>query len=196
MGQVHIFLAVRVMAWLSEAYQSGAYDLSIYPAIGVQPVDNARNEIVQEFLKSDCTHLLFVDSDTVPPQETITKLLAADKDIISGLTPIIEYDDTWKHSDSNGFYKKWNVVNEKDQHASPHQGVIPIKGAGSSCILIKRAVFEKLKAPWYRFVYNDDSGKPVVVGEDIYFVIKAIGAGFKPFADTDVICSHHKSILW
>lgn len=194
MGSIHVMLAVTINAWVAEARESG-YDLSIYPTMGVSPVDNARNHIVEEFLKTDCTHLLFIDSDTVPPKNALKKLLAADREIVSALTPIIEHDENRKN-DSNGFYRKMNVVGFNDKHVNEYIGLVPCKGAGSSCVLIKREVFEKMERPWYRFQYQDDNGVPVIVGEDILFTVKALGMKIVPYVDTSIICKHNKPILW
>lgn len=194
MGNIHILLAVTMLSWFREA-QEGGYNLSVYPTMNVVPVDNARNEIVREFLKSDCTHLFFVDSDTIPPVNAIKKLLAADKPIVSALTPIVEHDEARKN-DSNGFYRKLNAVGEHGKHLNEYVGLVPIIGAGGSCILIRREVFEKMQYPWYRFQYQDDNGKETIVGEDIYFTAMAKSAGFQPWAETSVICKHNKPILW
>lgn len=196
MNSVHPYVMMVILFWMSEAFQSGAYSLAVIPTYGVQPVDNARNKIVEEFLESDCTHLLFVDSDTIPPKNALKKLLADDKDIVSALTPIIEYNEKNKDDIASGYYKKWNCVGMNDKHVNPNIGIIPIKGAGGSCIMIKRHVFEKMKKPWYRFTYQDDNGKDARVGEDIFFTAMAISQGFQPYADTSIICQHHKSICW
>lgn len=195
MSQIHVFLAVRIMAWIAEAHDTGLYNLSVYPTINVQPVDNARNEIVREFFKSDCTHLLFIDSDTIPPQNTIIQLLAWDKEVVSILTPIIEHDEKRKN-DSNGFYRKMNAVGFDDKPIEEKRGLVKVKLVGSSCILIKRSVFDKVKEPVYRFVFEDDKGKTVFVGEDINFCIKCLGAGVDVWVDSDMVASHEKSILW
>lgn len=202
MGSINTMLFLSLSLWIAEAQRTGAYELVVYPTMGVTPVDNARNHIVEEFLKTDCTHLFFIDSDTVPPKNALMKLLADDREIVSALTPIVEHDPERKN-DSNGFYRKYNVVGWNDKHVNEYIGLVPCKGAGSSCILIKREVFEKLKAPWYRFVYEDDKGKtelggrPLIVGEDIYFTARAIGElKIMPYVDTSIICQHNKPILW
>jgi len=197
MGNIHALTVIAINRWIADAIASGDKNLSFYPTYKVSPVDNARNEIVETLLSEpDFTHLLFIDADTVPPMDALDKLLAHNADIVSGITPIIELDRDRKN-DSNGFYKKWNCVNENDQFVEPNTGVFPIKGAGGSLILIKREVFEKMgKGDWYRFVYKDDTGKAVSVSEDIHFIIKAIGLGFKPIVDTSIIAQHEKSILW
>ena len=191
MSSIHTWLMVDIASWMSDAFNKGKYNLSMYPTMSVQPVDNARNEIVTEFLKSDCTHLLFIDADTIPPQNVIDKMLEHDVPIITAITPIVEYDEK-----SQMFYKKWNCVDLNDKHVKPNTGVVEVKGAGASCIMIKREVFEKIERPYYRFLYQDDSGKDVCVSEDIYFIAKAVGAGYKCLADTSLICKHYKSTIW
>lgn len=191
MSSIHIMTATTIMSWLAQAYRSGEIGISLYPTICVQPVDNARNEIVEEFLAHpEYTHLFFIDSDTVPPQSALTRMLAHDKDIVTALTPIVESDDGYN------FYRKWNVVGMDDKHVKPATGLIRAKGAGSSCILIKRKVFEALDKPHYRFEYKDDNGKPIIVSEDIRFTINAFAKGFEMWADTELICRHYKPAMW
>lgn len=197
MGNLNTMLVVILMKWIAEAATTHDYDLSFYPTYKVTPVDNARNEIVKEFLKTDCTHLFWIDSDTVPPADALAKLLRVNQPIVSGLTAIIEHDPERKNSDSNGFYKKWNAVSsETGTHVQPNTGILPIIGAGASCIMVAREVYERLKYPWYRMLWEDDRGKECQVGEDIAFVAHALGQGFKCYVDTSVICAHDKSILW
>jgi cellulose synthase/poly-beta-1,6-N-acetylglucosamine synthase-like glycosyltransferase len=185
------------MRWLAEAREHGKFNLSVYPTVAVQPVDNARNEIVRTFLKSDCTHLLFIDSDTMPPPDAIEKLLKVNQPIVSGLTPIIELDEKTRDP-----WRKWNCVGYDGNHVKPHTGILPIKGAGSSCILIRREVFEKIPDPWYRFVYEDDNGKkvfngePLIISEDVHFIMQAVSRQIPAFCDTSIICGHNKNIIF
>lgn len=195
MGNMNTMLVTVLMKWIAEA-ATGEYNLSMYPTYRVTPVDQARNEIVKEFLKSDCSHLFWLDADTVPPPDALKRLLRVNQPIVSAITAIVEHDPK-RSNDSNGFYKKWNcVAKDTGVHVQPNTGVLPIIGAGGSCILVKRAVYEKLKYPWYRTMYEDDNGKECLVGEDIGFVAKAVGQGFSAYAETGVICAHEKSILW
>lgn len=190
MSSVHPLVMMMVVSWMSEAYMTGKFDLSIYPTLNVQPVDNARNEIVKVFLESGCTHLFFIDSDTIPPIDAIHRLLAHDLPIVSGLTPIIEMTKDGKP------WRKWNCVDENDKHMLPNTGVNQCKGAGGSCLMIKREVFEAMKEPYFRFVYQDDNGKNVVVGEDVYFIVNALSLGIKTYADTTLLCQHYKPFLF
>jgi hypothetical protein len=202
MGSVHTFLMVQILMWVIEAQNKGDKGISIYPTMSVQPVDNARNEIVDEFLKSDCTHLFFIDSDTIPPPEALDQLLKLDCDIATAITPIIELDQN-RVNDSSGFYKRSNILGMNDELLQPDTGVQDVKAAGGSCILIKRKVLEELEKPIFRFVYKDChpegvsfNGSKDMMSEDYYFCAKALGKGFTMKCDTAIIAKHQKSVLW
>jgi hypothetical protein len=191
MGSVHPILMMTVLSWMNQATQSKLYSMTFFPTTGIQPVDNARNTIVDAFLASDSTHLLFVDSDTIPPPDVILQFLAHEKDIISAMTPIVEYDE-----EKDQYWRRWNCVGMDDKHMVPGTGVLQAKGCGGSCVMIKREVFEALSKPYFRFQYEDDNGKPVVVTEDIYFIIKALSKGIKAYADTGILCRHFKTCMF
>jgi len=196
MGEINTLLVVMITRWIAEAFNTGKYNVSFYPTTCVSPVDRAREEIVDVFLESDCTHLFWIDSDTVPKYEALTTLLSHDADIVSGLTAIIVYDETRKDSDSNGFKKKWNCVGMDEKHLTPNTGVHKILGAGGSCLMVKREVYEKLERPCYKFIYKDDNGKDANISEDIHFTLMARAKGFEPICDTSVIAAHYKGIFW
>lgn len=185
MSYLHTNLALLISVWISEAANKGI-ELSIYPTSGVQPVDNARNVIVQEFLASNATHLFFIDADTIPPRDAIWKMLEHDKDMVTAITPIVESDDGFT------FYRKSNVVGLEGMPIASHHGLQRAIAAGSSCILIKRKVFEGLPKPYYRFEYIDDQ----IVSEDIFFTRKAFAVGFELWADTDLLANHYKPSMW
>jgi hypothetical protein len=180
-----------IVAWIAEAFTTGLYNLSLYPTVNISPVEKARNDIAKHFMESDATHLLFVDSDTIPPVDAIMKLLALDKPIATALTPIVEFNEQTRN-----YWRKWNCVGMNDVHMQPDTGLQQCKGAGSSCILIRREVFEKMPQPWYEFRYKDDNGKEKEISEDIMFVIKALSMGIETWADTSILCQHYKSVLY
>lgn len=189
MSYVHTFLMSRILGWLLD----NKVNLAFYATINSQPVDRAREEIVDEFLKTDATHLFMIDSDTIPPHDAIYKLLDADEDIISGLTPIVAYD-----KDKEIMYRKWNCADFDGNLLSPNTGIKEVRGAGGSCLMIKRNVLETLSRPCFRntFKFSNDGKVEHFISEDVFFIVKAIGQGFKPKADTSVVCMHYKQTLW
>lgn len=83
---------------------------------------------------------------------------------------------------------------KKTHMAERHTGLKRIFRCGSSCVLIKREVFEKLEKPYYQFMYNED-GTQHTRSEDIGFCDHAREAGFELWADTDVVCQHYKDVM-
>lgn len=149
-------------------------------------VAKQRNIGVQGFLKTDFTHLFFVDSDMVLPKDALTKLLSTDKDIITSLYfqkkepffPVIG-----KRSED---LLEW-IVNY------PQNSIIEVEYCGMGCCLIKRNVLETMlpklenigEIPQF-FSYANN------LSEDIFFCDKARENGFKIFCDTSVKCGHLK----
>jgi len=148
-----------------------------------QPVDNNRNQIVQRFLKSKCTHLLMIDHDVVP-SNNIFELIKQDKDIIIYPVPIQQEEQIMfniYNLDNEGY---WIEVDKQD-------GLFEISAGGTGCILIKKNVLEKIKAPFER-KYNKDG--IAELGQDLFFCTKAQQEGFKIYSHFDYTCSHYKTI--
>lgn len=161
--------------------------------IGVSPIGNARNTIVKNFLKSDCTHLWFVDDDTIPPDDALTRLLAMDCDIATGVTPILRKDGTI----SNVFPTTDATEQMTMEDVAKIDGTLNISGVGGSCILIARRVFEDpdnefVKPPYYAALWFQDGN---FVEEDIYFCNKASEDGYLIRLDPKVVCKHVKEVL-
>jgi GT2 family glycosyltransferase len=70
-----------------------------------------------------------------------------------------------------------------------NKGLIEINRCGFGCVLINSKVINAMEYPHfdYRPALNHDEA----YSEDIYFCDKAIDLGFKIFADTSILCSHH-----
>lgn len=143
--------------------------------IGMSLVYTAREESVRVFLQGGYDALLFVDSDMVVPVDLLTRLIDADKDIVSALafkrTPGYE----------PCIFKECNEQDAKFYLDYP-KGLIEIEGVGMACTLIKRMVFETVPQPWF-FPHK-------VLGEDLSFCVRARETGFKIFCDTTLICGH------
>ena len=118
-------------------------------------VTQGRNLCASVFLESNCTHMLFVDSDIYFRAESIIKMLDIDKELISIPYPL-------KTMMWDKLYKKWNdgeVKNAGDIHrwlntypmkvADPDNitldsGVMEVTHSPTGCMLIKRSVFDKM----------------------------------------------------
>lgn len=197
MGAMHPNLVAHLVQWGRDFPPN---QVSFYFSFKVSPVDRARNDIVRYFLENDAgfTHLLFIDADTIPPVDGLKRLLSHDKAIVSGLTPILRFDDqskAWETFD-NCFTHVEDCPDgtTKTHMAERRTGLQEVYRCGASCVLINREVFEALKKPYYEFLYNED-GTRHTRSEDIHFCDKAREAGFTLWADTEVICRHHKDVV-
>lgn len=130
-------------------------------------ITRARNYLVDEFLRTDYTHMLFIDSDiNFNPQDVIA-LLALDKDVIGG--PYPKKSINWKtvasvarnHPDMEpkeletlvGEYV-FNVV--KGTKSFQVTEPLEVMEIGTGFMMIKRVVFEKLAESFPNIRYKPD----------------------------------------
>lgn len=147
-------------------------------------VHEARNLLVEEALKYNATHVLFIDDDMIFPPEAALQLLAHDVDIVTGLA----------FRRRAPYHPCIFTCDGKDIYAieSIHKGLIDIDCCGSAFILIKTEVFKRMPKPWYVYgdtslgIYVDKGG----LGEDISFTLKAKRLGFEVKCDTDLVITH------
>ena len=136
-------------------------------------ITRARNNLADQFLGTDNTHLLFIDADMRFRGHDILHMITADKDIVVGICPKKEIN--WHTVREAALAGEENlakrtgsfVVNLLDGSGSitiPNNQVFEVAAGGTGIMLIKRQVFEKMKkkVPFFR---NDMShmpgGKPV-----------------------------------
>jgi FkbM family methyltransferase len=146
-------------------------------------IDQIRNLIADWAKQYD--YLFSVDSDIVLPRDTLVKMLAADKDIISGLyiqripgTQTVEiYMDTPGGGCTNIPYALLE-----------NRGIVEVAGCGFGCCLVKGEVFRKMSYP--HFQYKSSLTMQETVSEDVYFCKKARSLGFTVWADPSIKCDH------
>ena len=143
------------------------------------PIHEMRNHISAEALRSDCTHLLFIDCDMVYPRDTITKLLSHNKDLVGALT-----FTRWPPFNPlvfEGEHYKMNIIDPIPE------GLIEVTATGTGCLMIKTKVFDNLEYPWFEFTQTKDKNP---VGEDINFCYNARDAGHHIYVDTTIMTAH------
>lgn len=155
--------------------------------------DFARNEIVKEFLKTDCDILWFIDSDVVPAPHIL--------DLIT------KHGDKWQVAGAT--YPVWmnNKLVFTVYDYDPERGCMHIidaprciqetldwvDGLATGCLMIKREVFEKLEQPYFEFKYNPET-RELTEGEDLGFCKKLVSLGIKTFTDYSMVAKHYKTL--
>lgn len=149
-------------------------------------VDVNRNKIVEEAIKQGTTHLMFVDSDMVFPDDGIFRLLERDKDIIGG-NYNVRLDPT-----SPDFSGPTVKMLENGKPVSMLKKDFPTElfecyAVPTGFMMIKTSVFKKLKTPYFK-AYQDAKGEHHT--EDIEFCKQARQKGFKIFCDPTIKIGH------
>ena len=207
------------------AKNNDEYEFAVCIVDNAQPVAFARNKIVQLFLANyEADRLFFIDSDTVPPKNTL-EMLKVDADIVSGLVPV------WKGGPSkNGiekgertdggalYFNSYRFVGEKDKYRpinpQVEATVEDVDACGCAAMVIRRHVLEdeRLRRDGK---FSDISGaqrelnpdeapaifemklKPngeILLGEDMDFCFRAKNLGYSVKSYTGTVFGHLKTV--
>ena len=100
-------------------------------------VDDGRNEILRSFMQTNCTDLLFIDSDVGWEPENIVKILRYDRDVVAGVYP---------KKTPDGVAEEYPVKMEpgKEIWAEEGDGLVEVVGAPTGFMRIRRNVVERL----------------------------------------------------
>jgi hypothetical protein len=161
---------------------------------GCSIITMARNAIVHEFMKTDCTDLLFIDADVIVTPDDILRLMAqgGNFDISAGAYP--------RRSQDKRFFTDlyFNENNDLEFEGS----LMRVKRVGTGFMLIQRHVIESMieahpewkyeKTPTEHMyaVFDFDIIDGKYVGEDYLFCDRATQMGFKVYIDVDISLPH------
>jgi hypothetical protein len=90
-GQVYTSYMQGMISLIQRAPSHGV-DVSWLTEGGDSLVTRARNTLVAQFLKTDCTHLFFIDADIGFDPADVFRMLTADLDVVAGAYPRKELD--------------------------------------------------------------------------------------------------------
>lgn len=156
--------------------------------------DYARNEIVDEFLASDCDILWFLDSDVSPPNHILDLVVKhGDKWKIAGAPyPIFMHvpGETYRQIVFTSYIWRDNKLTAGPV---PDSGVGFVDGLATGCLFLKRKLVESLEKPYFEFKFDKKSRKPIE-GEDLGFCLKMREKGIKFFTDYSMVCKHQKNL--
>ena len=153
-------------------------------------ITRARNYLVDEFLRSDHTHMLFIDSDIHYNPQDVLALMALDKDVIGGPYPkkSINWGNVAQAARSHpnmeprelealvGEYV-FNVVKGTKQFTVTEP--LEVMEIGTGFMMVKREVFEKMEKEYPMIRY-----KPDHVGQANFDGTRYIHAYFDTVIDT------------
>lgn len=112
-------------------------------------ITRARNILTAMFLESDCTHLMFIDSDIEFQPEDVLRALAYDKPIMAGAYP--------KKALPVQYAINFKFVNPETKQIRVENGAVEVLDASTGFFLIKRETIEKMMQAYPELHYRNDS---------------------------------------
>ncbi len=169
-------------------------------SVGGDGVARARNFLTQDFLlRTDCTHILFLDVDIIYAPGHIRRLIDADKPIVAGQYACKQLDHRWIATDLAGEY------------ADRDTGLKRVQEAGTGIKLYRREVFDAMiqAFPEIAFLYDGAKERPIMwdffsmgvvqgryLSEDYYCDYRARKIGFDVWVDTRCQVAHEGFIRY
>lgn len=187
------------------ALSAAGYSATLQILSGNCHVDDSRNLLVRDFLESDCTDLIFLDSDLGWNGESVIRLLQADRDIVAGIYPLKQVEEDFPVL----------AIPGKAMRAEA-DGCVEVEGVPTGFLRIRRRVFEKLEEGADKFKTRKDTEKnrPIAIifergfsradsiegcrriGGDYNFCRKARAAGFSVHVLPDISFEHSGENGW
>lgn len=148
--------------------------------------ERVHNLAAWEFLDSDYTHLIILDSDHKHPHDIVQRLCRL----------MMEDPDNRKIAGGLNYrrtppYEPCAMLELDGRLARPvdwDPGIQEVQAVGTANIIIAREVFEQVEPPWFINEYND--AIRTTGGYDTYFCNKVRAAGFSIWCDFG-LCSPH-----
>lgn len=193
-GRLNVKTAFNLVQLMPEAMRLGV-SVTLSDLSNCSIITLARNSLVHEFLKTDCTELLFIDSDVIATSGDILRLMAQSggRDITAGTYP--------RRSHDKKFFT--DLYWTEDDNLEFDGSLMRVKRIGTGFMLIQRHVIEKMAQAHPEWSYkNKPTGERMAalfdfdirddqyVGEDYLFCDRATEMGFKVHVDVDISLPH------
>ena len=161
---------------------------------GCSIITMARNSLVNEFLKTDATDMLFIDSDVIVTPDDVLRLLAqhAGRDVTAGMYP--------RRAKDKRFFLDFYQDNGNFEFDG---SLMRVNRVGTGFMMISRAIIEKMIAAHPEWQYENKDGNDTVaavfdfavkdgqfVGEDYLFCDRVTELGGKIWVDVDISLPH------
>jgi len=197
--KVGVKMAVSLMR-LAQKVQEHGIDIQVSSICGCSVVTRARNMIADEFIRSDCDSLMFIDADMTFEPEAVLRLMAWNqtKPIVAG---------AYEARKAGKVYILSLEGDESNIYMDP-MGLVKAHRVATGFMMIQRAVFEKLRdmhPEWEHKNTNSDQTASEqtlysffdfkvtpegYIGEDFLFCDRAREAGFTVWVDPTIKLGH------
>lgn len=147
-----------------------------YGPVQVSLIDKARNMCIEQFLRTDATHLIWIDDDMLWDAEDLEKMLLHNVPITSALVtqkmppfkPTI-YAIGYGNDKKTGEKKLGTYHLKLGDYPLDKPFYHPGWGIGTAFMMVKREVIEKMEPPYFA---SPPTNTKEVRGEDYYYCMK------------------------
>lgn len=193
--KVGVNMALSLMK-LSQMVIAHGIDIQVSIVAGCSVVSRARNLIAYDFMKSDCQHLLFIDSDMTFEPESVLRLMAWNQDraIVAG---------AYEARKEGKIYILTLDGGPQGQIIMDQYGLVKAQRVATGFMMIHKRVFEGLAAAHPEWYHQDHSSPAKLysffdflttpdgyMGEDFLFCKRAAEAGFDIWIDPTIKLGH------
>ena len=195
--KVSLKLAISLAQFAREAQQHGI-DIQIGSICGCSVVSRARNLLAQDMLDSDCTDLMFIDSDINFEAADVFRLMAWTSDPKKGIVAGVPR--------TRSTTKTYIGTLDKDEDGEltmNGMGLVRAKRVATAFMMVRRDVFETLDTAHPEWRYYDERSERTVpcmfdfmktdegyIGEDYLFCDRAREHGFEVWVDPTIKLGH------
>ena len=194
--KVSLKLAISLARFAQEAPKHGV-EIAIGSICGCSVVSRARNLLVQDLMESDCTDLLFIDSDINFQADDVFRLMAWLSEPYIGIAAGVPRT---RKTDKVYIAK---LDQDEDGLTMNPMGLVRAKRVATAFMMVKREVFETLINAHPEWKYEDvNTGRHLhavfdfkvtpegYMGEDFLFCDRAIEHGYEVWIDPTIKLGH------
>jgi hypothetical protein len=195
--KVSLKLAISLAQFAQQAQKHGI-DIQIGSICGCSVVSRARNLLTQDLLDSDCTDLIFIDSDINFDAADIFRLMAWTSDPKKGIVAGVP-----RTRSTTKTYIGTLDYDENGELTMNGRGLVRAKRVATAFMMVRRDVFVTLDAAHPEWRYYDERSERTVpcifdfmktdegyIGEDYLFCDRAREMGFEVWVDPTIKLGH------
>jgi len=195
--KVSLKLAISLAQFAQQAQQHGV-SIQIGSICGCSVVSRARNLLAQDMLDSDCTDLMFIDSDINFEAADLFRLMAWTSDPSKGIVAGVP-----RTRSTTKTYIGTLDYDDNNELTMNRMGLVRAKRVATAFMMVRRDVFEKLNDAHPEWRYYDERSERTVpcifdfmktdegyIGEDYLFCDRAREAGFEVWVDPTIKLGH------
>lgn len=133
-GMIHMGTMRSIITDMLAITDAG-HKFTLIDDLGNAMIADCRAQIVADFMGSDCTDLIFIDSDVMWGKGDLLKLLEYPVEFVAAVYP--------QRKDPINYCVRW-LEDRKELWADPETGLLEVDGVPAGCMRLSRSVIEKM----------------------------------------------------